>query len=284
MIDPVELRVATPCGELTALQWGDADAPPLLALHGWLDNAASFARLGPLLADGRRVIALDLPGHGHSAHLPASAHRYNNLDQVDHVLDFANALELDRFDLLGHSLGAGIASLTAAAAPARIGKLLLIEGLGPLADDGSQTLSRWRDAHAQRGTPRRPPRVFASIDAAIAARVAAGGLDADEARPIVERNLREVEGGCAWRSDPRLRLTSPLRIEEHQLRRLLAGIEAPTLLLLAEPATPYLPPALMDARAACVAAIRIAHIAGPHHLHLRHPRVVADHAGEFLQQ
>ena len=284
MIEPVELRVTTPFGELAALQWGDADATPLLALHGWLDNAASFTRLAPSLVAHRRLIALDLPGHGHSAHLPTSAHRYNNLDQVDHVLDFADALSLDRFDLLGHSLGAGIASLTAAAAPARIDKLLLIEGLGPLADDGSQTLARWRDAHAQRETLRRQPRVFASADIAVRARVAAGGLDAGEARPIVDRNLRNVGGGFTWRSDPRLRLTTPLRIEEMQLRHLLAGIAAPTLLLLAEPATPYLPSALMEARAACLADIRIVHIAGSHHLHVRHPHDVADHVSQFLQE
>jgi pimeloyl-ACP methyl ester carboxylesterase len=124
--------------------------------------------------------------------------------------------------------------------------------------------------------------VFASIDAAVAARVAVGGLDADEAKPIVERNLRDVAGGFAWRSDPRLRLTTPLRIEETQLRRVIAGIEAPTLLLLAEPATPYLPPALMDARAACVADIRVEHIAGPHHLHIRQAQAVAEHVLAFL--
>lgn len=279
---PVELRAATPFGELAALQWGDADAPPLLALHGWLDNAASFARLAPMLATHRRTIALDLPGHGHSAHLPPGVHRYSNLDQVDYILDFADALQLERFDLLGHSLGAGIASLTAAAAPARIGKLALIEGLGPLADDGSQTLARWRDAHAQRQMSRRPPRVFASIDDAVAARVAAGGLDANEARPIVERNLREADRGYAWRSDPRLRLTTPLRIDEAQLRRVIAGIAAPTLLLLADPATPYLPPALMGARAACVADIRVEHITGLHHLHIRQAQAVARHVLAFL--
>lgn len=284
MNKPVEVRVTTPFGKLAALQWGDADALPLLALHGWLDNAASFARLAPLLATCRRVIALDLPGHGHSAHLPGGSQRYHNLDQVDHVLDFADALDLECFDLLGHSLGAGIASLTAAAAPTRVGKLALIEGLGPLADDGSQTLIRWRDAHAQREASRRPARVFASIDAAVAARVAAGGLDADEARPIVERNLREVDGSHAWRSDPRLRLTTPLRIEEMQLRRLLAGIAVPTLLLLAEPATPYLPSALMDARAACVAGIRVEHITGPHHLHIRHPQEVARYVLGFFDE
>ncbi|TAM95077.1 MAG: alpha/beta fold hydrolase [Rhodanobacteraceae bacterium] len=277
----IELRIDTPFGELAALQWGDADAPPLLALHGWLDNAASFARLAPLLAARRRVIALDMPGHGHSAHLPESARRYHIVDQVDHVLDAADALGMERFDLLGHSLGAGIASLTAAAVPARIGRLLLVEGLGPLADVGAQTLARWRDAHARREAPRRTPRVFASIDDAVAARVAVGGLDTAEARPIVERNLREVDGGYAWRSDPRLRLTTPLRIEESQLRRVLAGIEAPTLVLLAEPATPYLPTALMQARAACVADIRIDHIAGPHHLHIRDPRETAAHILDF---
>lgn len=281
-MEPVEIRAATPFGELAALQWGDADAPALLALHGWLDNAAGFARLAPLLAAHRRLIALDLPGHGRSAHLPQGTHRYNNLDQVDHVLDFADALRLERFDLLGHSLGAGIASLTAAAMPARVGRLALIEGLGPLADDGSQTLARWREAHAQRATSRRPPRVFASIDDAVAARVAAGGLDADEARPIVERNLRATAGGYQWCSDPRLRLATPMRIEEMQLRRIIAGIAAPTLLLLANPATPYLPPALMQARAACVANIHVERIAGPHHLHVRCARECAGRVSAFL--
>lgn len=283
VIAPIELRASTPFGGLAALQWGEADAPPLLALHGWLDNAASFTRLAPLLAAKRRVIALDLPGHGHSAHLPAPALRYHIADQIDHVLAFASALDIDRFDLLGHSLGAGIASLTAAAAPSRIAKLVLIEGLGPLADDGTHTLSRWRDAHAQHSGSRRPPRVFHSIDTAVAARVAVGGLDAEEAKPIVERNLLEVESGYQWRSDARLRLTTPLRIEETQLRRLLAGIEAPTLLLLAEPATPYLPTALMDARAAGVTDIRIERLPGPHHLHIPHPESVAACINDFLK-
>lgn len=278
----VELRVTTAFGELAALQWGDAEAPPLLALHGWLDNAASFTLLAPLLAAHRRVIALDMPGHGHSAHLPSNARRYHTVDYVDHVLATADALRLEQFDLLGHSLGAGVASLTAAAAPARIRKLALIEGLGPLADDGSQTLPRWQNAHAQRVTTRRKPRVFPSIDDAVAARVAAGGLTADEARPIVVRNLQDVAGGYVWRSDPRLCLATPLRIEENQLRRLLAGINAATLLLLAEPATPYLPTALMDARATCVADIRVERLNGSHHLHLRHPREVTRHILDFL--
>ncbi|MDQ6647717.1 MAG: alpha/beta hydrolase, partial [Pseudomonadota bacterium] len=123
---------------LRAQRWGDEALPPLLALHGWLDNAASFARVAPLLAERHHVIALDLSGHGHSDHLPAGA-SYHYLDYVRDVLAVVETLQLHRFTLLGHSLGAGVSSLVAAAMPERIERLFLIEGLGPLGDDGSRT-------------------------------------------------------------------------------------------------------------------------------------------------
>ena len=57
-------------GRLAALAWGEPSAPTWLALHGWLDNAASFSRLAPLLCTrlGVRIVALDFSGHGHSLH------------------------------------------------------------------------------------------------------------------------------------------------------------------------------------------------------------------------
>ncbi|MEO5830348.1 MAG: alpha/beta fold hydrolase, partial [Rhodanobacter sp.] len=128
--------VTLPQLSLQAQLWGDASLPPLLALHGWLDNAGSFARLAPLLTGRHHVIALELPGHGHSEHLSAGSN-YHFLDYVRDVLAVADALRLERFALLGHSLGAGVASLVAAAIPQRISQLFLIEGLGPLGDDGT---------------------------------------------------------------------------------------------------------------------------------------------------
>lgn len=47
----------------SGLEWGNADAPVVIALHGWLDNALSFSILAPQLAD-LRVLALDLSGQG----------------------------------------------------------------------------------------------------------------------------------------------------------------------------------------------------------------------------
>ena len=275
MTTPTEHRIALAHLELGAQVWGDSALPPLLALHGWLDNAGSFALLAPLLAERHRVIALDLPGHGHSDHLAAGA-GYHYLDYVQAVLSAADALQLDRFTLLGHSLGAGVAALVAAAMPGRIERLLLIEGLGPLGDDGSHTLQRFRDALAPRGDNGKPLRVFRGIGQAVSARSMVSGLPPELARPIVERGLLETAGGWRWRSDPRLTRPSPVRLAETQIHALLRGIETPTALLLAQPVTAYLPSAPMQARADCVPDITVSHMEGGHHLHLEHPAAVAD--------
>jgi pimeloyl-ACP methyl ester carboxylesterase len=274
--EPFEQRIelsAQLC--LTAQVWGEPDAPPLLALHGWLDNAGSYAYLAPILAQRWRVIALELPGHGHSAHLPPGA-SYHYLDYVGAVLAAIRALPLQRFALLAHSLGAGIASLVAAASPQAIEHLYLIEGLGPLGDDGAHTLQRFRDAFAATTGSGKSLRMFRDVEQAISARTLASGLRADLARPIVERGLVETEDGWRWRSDSRLTRPSAMRMAESQVGALLAGIEAPTSLLLSRPTTPYLPDALMQARAARVRQIHVTHMDGCHHLHLEHPQAVAD--------
>lgn len=273
---PRERRITLPALSLAAQCWGDERLPPLLALHGWLDNAGSFARLAPRLAAYHHVIALDLPGHGHSDHLAEGA-SYHWPEYVRAVLAAADALELARYTLLGHSLGAGIASMVAAARPERIDRLWLIEGLGLLGDDGTHTLQRFRDALATEPNGKRL-RTFASIDQAISARTLATGLPADQARPIIERAVRAVDGGWHWRSDPRINRLTPMRLAESQVHALLAGIEAPTRLLLAEPATSYLPSGPMQRRAACVRDIRVSHMTGGHHLHLEHAEAVAEWA------
>lgn len=269
-----EILLDTPRGKLAALRRGPAGAPPVLALHGWLDNAASFMPLMPHL-DGIDLVALDLPGHGHSYHRPPGA----EYGLIDYLLDIDAALDAlgwPRCRLLGHSLGGALATMYAAAAPERVDRLALIEALGPLAGEPGSAVPRLRDALRQRRRPAgQSLRVFPDPATAIRARMQANGLSEGVARLLVERGIAPVEGGFAWRSDPRLRLTSALRADEDTVREWIAAVECPVCLVVAEACPPYFTAALREARVACLREGRAVVLPGGHHLHMETPAPVA---------
>ncbi|HAQ73485.1 MAG TPA: alpha/beta hydrolase, partial [Pseudomonas sp.] len=124
-----EVRLRLPHLEVAAHLYGPEDGRPVIALHGWLDNAASLSRLAPLL-NGVRIVALDLPGHGLSDHRPPGA-GYNIWDYAHDILQTAEQFGWQRFSLLGHSLGGIVSVLLAGAMPERIERLALIDGVIP---------------------------------------------------------------------------------------------------------------------------------------------------------
>ncbi|WP_144900598.1 alpha/beta fold hydrolase [Luteimonas cucumeris] len=269
-----EFAVRTPLGAIAGLRNGREGAPRVLALHGWLDNAASFVPLAPYL-DDVDLVAIDLPGHGRSAHLPPGAD-YSFAGALNTVLDAADALGWDRFALLGHSMGAGIASLIAAACPQRIERGVFIEALGALAEDVDRTVSRMREAvAATRALPGKRLRVFPTLEPAIRARMQANQLSEPVARLLVERGVDAVEGGYVWSSDPRLTLPTMTRMTEAQIADLVRGIECPARVIFADPAQTYLPDPLRRARAALLPQGELIVLAGGHHLHMEQPRQVA---------
>lgn len=279
-----ERSIATPHLRLAAKEWGDPALPPLLAIHGWLDNAASFDALAPLLAECFRIVALDLPGHGRSQHRPPGV-RYHFVDYLDDVLAAIDALGWAECSLLGHSLGGGIASFIAAAFPERVQNLFLIEVAGAVSAPVEKSLAQLQRGIAQfRENGANPLRVFADIDAAVTARRTAGNLSEAAARTLVRRGVREVEGGWSWSSDPRLMPASPQRFTEDQVLAILAGVRAPTLFVLAEPMAMPVPESAMLARAAQIPDITLVRLPGNHHLHLEDARPVADSILQFLQR
>ncbi len=267
--------------ELAARVWGEPGLPPLLALHGWLDNAASFDPLAPLLATRRQVVAVDLAGHGRSEHR-AAGNWYPYVDYLDEIGELLDQLGGGPVDLLGHSLGATLAAVYASLAPERVARLALVEGLGPITLDARNAHEQLRRAFAARAAFEGRLRVFANLDAAVDARARAGELDPATARLLVERGTRPVEGGLVWSSDARLTLPGAQRFSEEQLLPMLAAIAAPTLLVLAEPAAPYLPRDVIDRRVAGVREIEVVRLEGSHHLHMERPREVAALIGDFL--
>ena len=191
-----EVGFDIPFGRIAGLRSGNAKGPKVLALHGWLDNAASFLPLAGHFPD-LDLVMLDLPGHGLSAHLAAGAD-YNLLVTVNAILDVADALGWERFAVLGHSMGAGIGSILAASLPQRVTRLVAIEALGALAEAPERTTTRLREAvAAARALASKKLRVFPDLAAPIRARMQANQLSEPSARLLVERGVVAVAGGLA---------------------------------------------------------------------------------------
>ena len=278
-----EITLDTSRGSMVALRAGNPDGPRVLALHGWLDNAASFIPLLPHLAEFD-LVALDLPGHGGSAHrLPG--YDYVFVDWIHDVLDVLDALQWPSANLLGHSMGGAIASVVAAGAPERVQKLAVIEALGPLSGVASEAGTRLRQAVTARRALdlNRPARIIPNLETAVAARLAVSAMSADAARLIVGRNLREVDGGYVWRSDPRLTLPTHVRTHEDFVLSWIEAIAAPTLVIAADPSPPYFTPVLRDARLARMLDVRLHVVPGGHHLHMEQPELIGALLQAFLQ-
>lgn len=100
---------------------------PLVLIHGFCGDLNNWMFNHPALAAERRVIALDLPGHGESGkHL-----RRGDLDELSQsVLALLDHLDLGRVHLAGHSMGGAVALNLARLAPARVQSLSLIASAG----------------------------------------------------------------------------------------------------------------------------------------------------------
>lgn len=280
-----EIQLQTPLGTIAALR-NDGRGARVLALHGWLDNAASFLPMAPYLR-ALDLVAMDLPGHGRSTHLPTGM-EYGFSGALSVVLDVADALGWDSFTLLGHSMGAGIASLLAAACPQRIDALLAVEMLGSLVETPDSTAKRMREAvAAQRQLHEKRLRVFPDIETAVRARQQAERLPGNRLEPellrlLVERGVQAVSGGFVWSSDPRLTLPTLTRMTQAQVDDLLQHVDCPALVLFADPAQPYLPDHERRRRAALLPKGQLRVLAGGHHLHMQQPQPVAAALLEFL--
>ena len=280
-MSPQEVGFDIPLGRITALRVGEAKGPKVLALHGWLDNAASFIPLAGQLPH-LDLVMLDLPGHGRSAHLGPGA-EYTLSVALNAALDVADVLGWDRFALLGHSMGAGIASILAASVPERIERLVAIEALGSLAESTERTTQRLREGvAASRALSGKQLRVFKDLATPIRARMQANQLSESSARLLVERGVVERDGGYVWSSDPRLTLPALQRFTEAQIQQLVSDIECPTRVIFADPAQSYLPEPLRSQRAALLPHGQLSVLSGTHHLHMDDPQAVAEAIGDFI--
>lgn len=270
--------------KLAYKEWRSDKTPCIVALHGWLDNAASFDPLALLLQD-YRLLAFDLPGHGFSEHRPPGA-GYSFLEYVQDLWEIQEALQLTSYILMGHSLGAGIASFFTGVFPEKVRRLILVEGLGAVPGENQDIGGRFRHYLSLRSAlqKKQPPR-YPDIDTALRMRLKATTMAPTSARLIVERGLKPVDESFVWRSDSRLTLPSPFRLTEEQNKGVLKNISCPTFFVLASDglvreAAPF----QVSHRFAYIPHLEMTEISGHHHVHMDSPAVVAEKIKNFLSQ
>ncbi len=254
-------------------------APRMLCIHGWLDNANSFAPMMPYLP-AFDLVAIDLPGHGYSDALPQGYSLHELCYQLSRVIE---ALGWSECHLVGHSLGGSIASMLSVANPDRVQSLTMIDSSGPLSEEADQLPERMRRALKDRLHPQRfESRHFPDKQEAIKARLKAAKMFASSARLIIDRQLLSTENGFQWRFDPRWRHASSQYQTQEQVHALLGAVACKTLTIMAD--NGYLVSrADTSARFACLQTHQDITLPGHHHLHMDTPEPVAAAINRFLE-
>ena len=220
--------------KLHYVDWGNAEKPPLLLLHGGRDHCRTWDWVATDLRRSFHVVAPDLRGHGDSAWAVGSTY-----SMIDYVLDVAAFLKtLDRFPItiIAHSLGASVALQYAGIYPDRVARLVAVEGLGPppgLSKPTSAAARMLQWVREMQALARRHPRSYATLEEAVGRmREANPRLSEAQARHLtVSGVIRREDGTYAWKFDNFVRAVSPYLFNVEEAREIWAHITCPVLLV-----------------------------------------------------
>jgi esterase len=182
------------------LDWGGADKPPLVLIHGARVNAHAWDFFSMEMRQHFHIYAVDLPGHGDSQW--ATDADYSRARLAADVSGLIEQLGLESVVLIGHSLGGSVATLVAAHLRERIRALGLVDTtlMAPARPNAMAELVNGPDTfptleafaqHAARFNPRRDPERLALS---------------------LRWNMRQLpDGGWTWKYDRALRVRGPER-------------------------------------------------------------------------
>ncbi|WP_133366667.1 alpha/beta fold hydrolase [Qipengyuania sediminis] len=222
---------------LNAVDWGNAEAPPLVLVHGGRDHARSWDWTAEALRGDWHVTAMDHRGHGDSEWV--SDGNYRAEDMVYDLAQLIHQLGKGPVTLVAHSLGGNVALRYAGIFPDMVRKVVAIEGLGPSprraaemrATPYPQRMAEWIGKKRQAAA--RTPRKYDSIEAAFARMIAENAyLTPEQARHLTLHGVnRNEDGSFSWKFDPHLNVWPVEDVGDAFIHQTWAAITAPALLL-----------------------------------------------------
>jgi pimeloyl-ACP methyl ester carboxylesterase len=220
--------------KLHYVDWGNAEKPPLLLIHGGRDHARNWDWVAHALRNDYHIIAPDLRGHGDSQW--AIGGSYSMIDYTLDVVQLLNALQIFPITVIGHSLGGSIALQYSGVYPDRVRKVVAIEGLGP-----PPAMIRDRPPHQRmqewiaemQGLAQRHPHRYTCLDEAVTRmRDANPHLTPEQARHLtIHGSYRDEDGTYLWKFDNYVRAASPYLFNMQEARHIWNQITCPVLLI-----------------------------------------------------
>ena len=251
---------------ISGLSWGDSALPTIIALHGWLDNAASFWKLAPLL-ENYQVIAIDLPGHGltDDRSPDATYQIWDDLPQLVKLIEDVSSLPIV---LMGHSRGAIISLFLAAVLSEKVRSMVALDALIPDPQpEGNITNQLKKFIKERQNLINKKPTYLRNREDVIRRRCSVG-LSLDAAEILARRSLLHVKDkGYFWRFDQRLKGASAVKFSKDDLSDILGNIEIPVMLAIASDGYAN-SSSQLDAISETLTRCEIVRVKGGHHFHM----------------
>lgn len=222
------------------VDWGNAEAEPLLMIHGGRDHCRNWDWIAQSLRHQWHIIAPDLRGHGDSDWSPDG-----HYDMGSYLYDLAQLIhqkDLSPVTILAHSLGGNIALRYAGLFPETVKSIVAIEGLGwppkVLAERAKKTFDeRLRDwIKEKRSFAGRLPRRYQSVEEALGRMQSENKhLSPEQAYHLtVHGTVQNEDGTYSWKFDNYVRAWPAYDMPSEELQALWGKITCPTLLIYGE--------------------------------------------------
>jgi pimeloyl-ACP methyl ester carboxylesterase len=277
---------------LTGKWWGPQDARPVLCLHGYQDNAGTWDTLAPLLPHDISLLAVDLPGHGLSSHIPAGD-AYYFLNFVLTIQRIVKHYRWEKVSLMGHSFGSVCAFIYSALYPEYVEHYIALDAMKPLSVVPEKRLK-------DRGTYIDQLLLLESMD-----RNSAPSYTYEEAVQLLHGNIKDwaTKEGCEillrrgtvkkadgrhhFSRDPRLKAHVDFSFSHQYVLQFAANIKCKVLNIKALQGLTVNKPEeeeeCLDVVKKSAALYEYHAVEGRHHVHLDFPERVAPIISDFLK-
>lgn len=216
-------------------EWGSAQKPVLLFLHGWMDTGASFEFIANKLSKKYYCVAPDLRGFGKTEHTknPLGYFFYEHIADTFSIIKKYSPNR--KIKLIGHSMGGNVSSLLVGSYPGLVDQFVNLEGLGLQDMDeewGPPRVRHWLDSFMANS---KSFRIYPNLKSvALRFQLTNPNLDDDKALFLAKQMTQKIGSQYQIAADPRHKWVNPYLFKLDQLKAFWAKIDAKVLNVVAE--------------------------------------------------